>query len=86
MEIDPTELPNEEKITINEVKILISSFLIPEIIFEVMTGYSGAKNNPIKGNRNKIICESLSVSSKCDIINIVKINATHARKYLAKEN
>jgi hypothetical protein len=70
MEIDPTELPNEEKITINEVKILISSFLIPEIIFEVMTGYSGAK----KHKRSIYAAQYISNLTSVKIIRIVFIS------------
>ena len=38
MDIEPTELPSDENMTINEVKILMSSFLIPAIILELITG------------------------------------------------
>ena len=46
-----SELPSDENIIIREVKVLIISASILEIILALMSGYNGAKNNPINGNR-----------------------------------
>ncbi|GEJ43737.1 hypothetical protein CRS_03450 [Chryseobacterium sp. ON_d1] len=56
--IELTELPREEKMTISEVKRLTFSLSICAIIFELITGYRGDKNNPITGNKKRIIFES----------------------------